>query len=186
MIMAVLMSVSEELNVSADKLLCSIGEGDAESLAELYKLCGKAVYSYALAMTHNTYDAEDVLHVTFLSLCRSAKDYNSHGKAMAYIFTVTRNHCLDDVKDEFAAWFDGAKLEEIWYDDAKLMQISEKYWNDTSYGDYSYYEIVGIRVTTGADYNGNYGLEPNKEYDMYCILYNNSLINWKALAFVFE
>ena len=45
---------------------------------------------------------------------------------------------------------------------------------------------VGIRVTTGADYNGNYGLEPNKEYDMYCIVYNNQLINWKALDFVLE
>lgn len=94
MIMTVLMAVSEELNVTADKLLHRVGEGDAESLAELYKLCGKAVYSYALAMTHSTYDAEDVLHETFLSLCRSAADYKSHGKAMAYIFTVTRNHCL--------------------------------------------------------------------------------------------
>jgi len=92
---------------------------------------------------------------------------------------------LNDVKDEFAAWFDGAKLEEIWYDYEKLKDINKKYYDEV-YSSYNWIETVGIRFTTGADYNGNYGLEPNKEYNMYCIVYNNRLINWKALAFVFE
>ena len=92
---------------------------------------------------------------------------------------------FDDVKDEFAAWFDGAKLEEIWYDYEKLKDINKKYYDEV-YSAYNWIETVGIRFTTGADYNGNYGLEPNKEYNMYCIVYNNRLINWKALAFVFE
>ena len=94
MIMVILSAVSEELNVSVDKLIKSIADGDTTALAELYKLCGKAVYSYALAMLRNTYDAEDVLHETFLSLCRSSAEYTSRGKAMAYVFTITRNHCL--------------------------------------------------------------------------------------------
>ena len=98
MIMVILSAVSEELNVSVDKLIKSIADGDTSALAELYKLCGKAVYSYALAMLRNTYDAEDVLHETFLSLCRSSAEYTSRGKAMAYIFTVTRNHCLKAMK----------------------------------------------------------------------------------------
>ena len=66
MIMVILSAVSEELNASADKLIKSIAEGDTTALAELYKLCGKAVYSYALAMLRNTYDAEVVILLIFL------------------------------------------------------------------------------------------------------------------------
>ena len=46
--------------------------------------------------------------------------------------------------------------------------------------------IVGIRFTTGTDYNGNYGLKPNTEYEMYCLLFNYFQVRWEAIGYVFE
>ncbi|MBQ8524449.1 MAG: PepSY domain-containing protein [Clostridia bacterium] len=93
---------------------------------------------------------------------------------------------FDDVKDEFAAWFDGAKLEEVWYDYEKLQPIEDKYRAEALYSDYDYFVVAGVRVTTGADYNGNYGLKPNTEYEMYCLLNNYYNQRWEAIGYVFE
>lgn len=71
----------------------------------------------------------------------------------------------------------------IWYDDKSLSGLYEKY-SDYFYANYGM--IVGIRFTTWADYNGIYGLKPNTEYKMYCLVYDNYNVNWQVIGFVFE
>lgn len=71
----------------------------------------------------------------------------------------------------------------IWIDKGALSELNQKY------ADYYYANtgrVVGIRFTTGADYNGNYGFKPNTKYDMYLLLYDNYNINWQVIGFVFE
>ena len=68
--------------------------GDTDAMAELYRLTRVAVYSFAFSILKSHHDAEDVAHDTYLSLFDSHKHYLSHGKAMAYILTVTKNHAL--------------------------------------------------------------------------------------------
>lgn len=103
-----------------DKYISSIAQGDDNALAELYRATGKIVYAYAFSILRNTYDAEDVLHDTYLSVCRSAVNYTSKGKPLAWIFTITRNLCLKklqennkvaDIPDEDIAAFIPSKDE---------------------------------------------------------------------------
>ena len=77
-----------------DTALIGTLAGDTDAMAELYRLTRVAVFSFALSIVKNHHDAEDIAHDTYLSLFDSRKHYKSHGKAMAYILTVTKNHAL--------------------------------------------------------------------------------------------
>ena len=46
----------------------------------------------------NTHDAEDVLHDCYISVYQTAHSYESAGKPMAWIFTITRNLCLSKIR----------------------------------------------------------------------------------------
>ena len=52
------------------------------------------VYTKIFAINKHTYDAEDVLQDTFLTIYRKAGDYQLHEKPMAWIFTIARNSAL--------------------------------------------------------------------------------------------
>lgn len=80
-------------NLALDRWLKCIARGDRDALENLYQTTGSAVYAYALSILKNRSDAEDVLHDTFVTIWNSAGEYRSLGKPMAWILTVTRNHC---------------------------------------------------------------------------------------------
>lgn len=61
-------------------------------MAELYELIRIPVYSYALSLVKNPYDAEDILHDTIISIHDSIGSYRASGKPMAWIITIARNH----------------------------------------------------------------------------------------------
>lgn len=82
--------VQDDLDIALKGTLA----GDTDAMAELYRHTRVAVYSFALSIVKNEQDAEDIAHDTYLSLFASRKHYISHGKALAYIMTVTKNHAL--------------------------------------------------------------------------------------------
>lgn len=98
--MLYLASVSVAIEPTAlDTLLKRIAEGDREALESLYTQTKGAIYGYALSVLKNGHDAEDVLHDCFLAIVKSAASYRSHGKPMAWIMTLTRNLCLQKLRD---------------------------------------------------------------------------------------
>lgn len=80
-------------NLTLDRWLRDIARGDRDALENLYQVSGSAVYAYALSILKNRTDAEDVLHDTFVTIWNSAGEYRSLDKPMAWIITITRNHC---------------------------------------------------------------------------------------------
>lgn len=54
-----------------------------------------AVYGFALSILKNAHDAEDVLQDVYLQVWHGASGYRSHGKAMGWMMTITRNLTLD-------------------------------------------------------------------------------------------
>lgn len=83
-----------------DKLIKKISENDKTAFEQLYKQTSAAVYAYALSVLKSPDDAEDVLHDTFICLHTSAQSYQSQGKPMAWIMTVTKNLCMQKFRDE--------------------------------------------------------------------------------------
>ena len=96
-----------------DILIRKIAEGDMEAMESIYRMTREKVYAYALSMTRNIHDAEDVLQDCYLKIYRGASGYVSQGKPMAWVLTVARNLCL-------------AKLNER----KDKVDLTEEEWND--------------------------------------------------------
>lgn len=71
--------------------LSRIASGDKDAVGDLYALVSRDVYAYALSKLCCKEDAEDVLQDTFVKIYRYASKYKSHGKPMAWIFTIAMN-----------------------------------------------------------------------------------------------
>ena len=93
----VLMALEAEFSAKStvdDTVIQEIANGNMVAFHRLYENISGSVYGFALSITKNTYDAEDVLQDTFLTIYRKAADYQPHGKPMAWILTIARNLAL--------------------------------------------------------------------------------------------
>jgi len=70
------------------------------AMEQLYQLIRVPVYSFALSLVKNPYDAEDILHDTLLSVCHAAPNYQPNGKPMAWIITIARNHAYNRLRQQ--------------------------------------------------------------------------------------
>lgn len=82
-----------------DSYLGRIAEGDQNALSSLYCAASASVYGYALSVLKNTHDAEDVLQDAFIHIYNAASGYSSEGKPMAWIISITRNLCLQRLRE---------------------------------------------------------------------------------------
>ena len=81
-----------------DSCIARIAAGEQEALSQLYDKVRPAVYGFALSILKNAHDAEDVLQDTLLQVWQAAGSYHSHGKAMAWVMTITRNLSYDRLR----------------------------------------------------------------------------------------
>ena len=77
-----------------DCLIAKIAKNDKEALGQLYNETRSGVYAYALSILKDRHDAEDVLQDCYLCIRSAAKNYESCGKPMAWILTITKHLCL--------------------------------------------------------------------------------------------
>ena len=101
MLLFALTSDTKQTTVHADldALLQGISCGDRDCLGEFYEATRTSVYSFALSILKNHQDAEDVLHDCYVAVWNSAGSYFSHGKPLAWILTITRNLCLQCLRE---------------------------------------------------------------------------------------
>jgi RNA polymerase sigma factor, sigma-70 family len=78
-------------DAETDRLLRQTYAGDENALFELYSEFKDAVFHFALSITGNYHDSQDILQDTFIRLRTGA--YKT-GNAKAYIFRITRNLAL--------------------------------------------------------------------------------------------
>lgn len=76
-----------------DECIFAVAQGDDLALERLYNLTSRSIYAYALSVTKNADDAQDVLHDTFVKAYESAHNYQTHGKPMAWLLTIAKNLC---------------------------------------------------------------------------------------------
>lgn len=73
------------------ELIRRIGLGEEEALASLYEQTRHAVFGFALSISKNHADAEEIMQDTFLAVDANADRYQPVGSPMAWILTITRN-----------------------------------------------------------------------------------------------
>jgi RNA polymerase sigma-70 factor (ECF subfamily) len=101
--MLVLCSMSTEEqkteNATLDLLLGELAAGSTAALEGLYCRTHVAIYGFALSILKNTHDAEDALHDCYLAVADAAAGYRSQGKPMGWLIAITRNLCLQKLRE---------------------------------------------------------------------------------------
>lgn len=78
-----------------DNAIYGIAHGKEGALKTLYELGSSAIYAYALTITGNTFDAQDVMQETFVKVYEAAPNYVSCGKPMSWMLRIAKNLCYD-------------------------------------------------------------------------------------------
>lgn len=74
-----------------EKLLAGICRGDSAAFEEFYRATDRAIYAYALSLTRNHHDAQDIMMEAYLKIRAAAHLYKPAGKPMAWVFTIVKN-----------------------------------------------------------------------------------------------
>ena len=82
-----------------EALLRQIAAGRSPALESLYSRTSTSVYGFALSILKNTHDAEDILHDCYVTIYTAAEGYRAARKPMAWIMTITRNLCLQKLRE---------------------------------------------------------------------------------------
>lgn len=83
-----------------DRLIKQVAKNDSVAFEKLYNLSSGAVFGLAMTIVGNQADADDVVQETFISIYNNASKYKDKGKAMAWIFTIARNHALMKIREK--------------------------------------------------------------------------------------
>ena len=70
----------------------------SKSYDEIYKTYAKKLYIYAMSLTSNTYDAEDLVQTTFLKAIRTADRYRGECNVFTWLCRIARNTWLDECR----------------------------------------------------------------------------------------
>lgn len=123
---------------ACEALLMDVGKGDSEAFDALYRATDKMLYAYALSLTRNHHDAQDVMMETYLKIRAAAHLYQPQGKPLAWIFTIERNlvrsrqrmqgreTSIDDVSEAKLAFDPGDQGDEAVVLRAALRCLSEE------------------------------------------------------------
>lgn len=84
---------------AVEQCLFRIREQDPEALEEFYYRTSTSVYGFALSILKNAQDAEDVMHDLYLLVWSGTGTYRAAGKPMAWVLTITRNLCLQKLRE---------------------------------------------------------------------------------------
>lgn len=82
-----------------EQCLLGIGEQDLKALEEFYYRTSTSVYGFALSVLKNAQDAEDIMHDFYVVVWSAAEKYRPGGKPMAWVLTITRNLCLQKLRE---------------------------------------------------------------------------------------
>lgn len=84
----------ESENLRLGEILKAVAQGETQALTLLYEQTRTSIYGFALSVTRNPADAEDVLQETYIRVWQSAPDYRENGKPLAWLFTIAKNLAL--------------------------------------------------------------------------------------------
>lgn len=96
----VFFALSDEDRSTINTYILQIAEGDSSALSGLYYLVGGRLLSVAQGIMRNKYNAEDVLHDSFIKIARYAKQFSRGTNGYAWLCKIVKNTALNKLKSE--------------------------------------------------------------------------------------
>lgn len=81
-----------------ENYISDVSSGDKKALEKLFTLTKSSVYGFALSISKNPENAEDIMQDTYIKLFYNAHTYIPQGKPLAWILTITRNLALMNIR----------------------------------------------------------------------------------------
>ncbi|TAM12445.1 MAG: sigma-70 family RNA polymerase sigma factor [Nevskiaceae bacterium] len=104
---------TDERNALA-RLLQRSGEHDQRAFASLYARTSPKLYGVCLRMLRERGEAEDALQNVYINVWRRADSYDAaRASAMTWLITLTRNQCIDRLRQHREAPVDTDVLETL-------------------------------------------------------------------------
>lgn len=79
-------------------LVLRVGEGDAAAYQELVKTYAARLHHFALRLTRNAAEAEDIVQETFTRLWLHAGDYDPSGRLTTWLHRIAHNLAIDRLR----------------------------------------------------------------------------------------
>ena len=145
--------INSENIINFDDLLTKSKNGDNEAIKNLYIELKKPIFILALSILNDYYAAEDILQETFIKVMSNPHGYKSGSNAKAWIFTVTRNMCLnyikknkkEELKEEFFEKSDEISITENIESSIEFLRMIEPLEKDEK-------QIIALRLSARLSY----------------------------------
>ncbi|MDF1698829.1 MAG: RNA polymerase sigma factor [Saprospiraceae bacterium] len=119
-------------DLSDEQLMILVNTGDVQMMRYLFERYNVRIYNYCLKITKNKTASEDIAQEAFYKVIKHRKSFNNKTFA-AWIFTITRNLCIDYLKQNKTSTLNTKSLEsnidDISYDDNEKKESIEHLHN---------------------------------------------------------
>ncbi len=89
----------DEREAADTRLMQRVAQGDKQAFAELYDRFSRPLYATALRIVHDSTEAQDLVHDTFVALWEKAATFEaSRGSAFSWAVTLVRNRAIDRLR----------------------------------------------------------------------------------------
>ena len=82
-----------------ENCMMELSAGNTAAMEPLYRIANPSVYAFALSLLKNSHDAEEIAQECFVRVYLGAAGYRPQGKPMAWLITITRNLCMEKLRE---------------------------------------------------------------------------------------
>src|SRR2546423_1427294 len=107
-------------------LMLRVKQGDSAAFAELVDKYKQPVMNVVYRMLRDATEAEDVAQTVFVQVYKSADRYKIAAKFSTWLFTITRNLCLNEIRRRSRHPADSMDAPHPEYEDQPLAQFEDK------------------------------------------------------------
>lgn len=144
---------------SDDDLLDAFRKGRPEAFAVIVERWAPPLRAYARRMLSSPQAAEDVAMESFTRLARQAQHWDARGHLKAWLFTVARRLCLDELRERRRSDGDHGELIDLEYHRARpspqaaaeLGELARDLENALARLPSSHRDVLLLRVVHGLD-----------------------------------
>lgn len=92
------MQHSESLYAGDRELIMRLAEGDTPAMGELIAIYGQRMYAYALRLTGDPTQAEDVVQDSLVAAWQGAKRFRGSGRLIAWLLGIVHHRAMEGFK----------------------------------------------------------------------------------------
>src|SRR6267154_4860933 len=107
-------------------LMLRVKQGDTDAFAQLVDKYKQPVMNVVYRMLRDATEAEDLAQTVFVQVYKSAHRYRISAKFSTWLFTITRNLCLNEIRRRSRHPADSMDAPHPEYQDQPLNQFEDK------------------------------------------------------------